>query len=102
MAGGPGGGPGSGAVTAPDRESEAGNAKAGRTVLNVGRKTFFWRNERWQDSTLTDELEKNVRRVERYSDEYFDLSQRFGKDAAKYLALEENVIVVLDGQAYEF
>ena len=56
----------------------------------------------WVDSTLTDEQEKNVRKIERFSPEYFDLVKRHGKDVAKYLAIEGDVTIVLDGQAYSF
>jgi Ca-activated chloride channel family protein len=73
-----------------------------RTVLNVGRKTFFWRQERWEDSTLTEEHLQHVRKIERYSSEYFDMVERFGKEFAQYLAVDETVVVVLDDTAYEF
>lgn len=72
------------------------------TVQQVGGKTFFYREQRWVDSTLTEEQEKSVRRVQRFSPEYFELINRYGKDAAKYLAIEGEVTVVLDGQAYAF
>lgn len=72
------------------------------TVQNVGSKTFFQRGGRWVDSSLTEELEKNVKKIERYSKEYFDLIVKHGKDAAKYLAIEGEVTVVLGGQAYSF
>lgn len=73
-----------------------------RTVQNVGSKTFFQRGGRWVDSTLTEEQEKNVKKVERFSKEYFDLIVKHGKDAAKYLAIEGEVTVVLGGHAYSF
>ncbi len=72
------------------------------TVLNVGKKTFFWRNDRWEDSTLTEKQLKNVKKLKRFSQEYFDLSVKLGKDAAKYLAIEGDVVVVLGDTAYEF
>ena len=72
------------------------------TIQNVGSKTFFYRNECWIDSTATEDRKKNARKITRYSDEYFELVTRYGKHVAKYLALEGHVIVVLDGQAYEF
>jgi hypothetical protein len=40
--------------------------------------------------------------VKRYSSEYFDLTTQFGQDAAKYLAIEGHVVVVLGDDAYEF
>ncbi|MEQ8785831.1 MAG: VIT and VWA domain-containing protein [Pirellulaceae bacterium] len=72
------------------------------TVRNVGSKTFFLRGGRWVDSAITDELAQNVREIERFSKEYFDLIDKHGKDAAKYLAIEGEVTLVLDGQAYTF
>jgi Ca-activated chloride channel family protein len=72
------------------------------TVQNVGSKTFFQRGGRWVDSSLSDEQEKKVQKVERYSKEFFDLVSKHGKDVAKYLAIEGDVTVVLGGQAYSF
>lgn len=72
------------------------------TVQNVGRKTFFKRGDRWIDSSVTEEQEKNVQKIERFSKEYFDLVSKHGKDAAKYLAIEGKVLLVLGGQAYEY
>ena len=72
------------------------------TIQNVGNKTFFYRNQCWIDSTATEDRKKNARKITRYSDEYFELVTRYGKHVAKYLALEGHVIVVLNGQAYEF
>jgi len=72
------------------------------TVQNVGEKTFFFRHDRWVDSTVTAEQEQQAKRIQRYSQEYFDVLSKHGKVAAKYLAMDGNVVVVLDGQAYEF
>jgi Ca-activated chloride channel family protein len=69
---------------------------------NVGKKTFFWRNKRWEDSVLTDAQLKGLKEVKLYSDEYFDLVSRHGKDVAKYLATDDNIVVVLAGKAYAF
>ena len=69
---------------------------------NVGKKTFFWRNQRWEDSVLTDAQLEGLKEVKLYSDEYFDLVSRHGKDVAKYLATDDNIVVVLAGKAYAF
>lgn len=84
------------------RKAEDDSEVTVRSVQNVGAKTFFQRGGKWVDSTLTEELEKNVKQVERYSKEYFDLIVKHGKDSAKYLAIEGEVMVVLGGQAYSF
>ena len=72
------------------------------TVINVGKKTFFRRQDRWEDSVLTEEQLRNLKHIERYSDEFFALSRQYGKEVAKYLALEGNVVLLLGDQAYEF
>jgi Ca-activated chloride channel family protein len=83
----------------PDEEDES---RVVQTVQNVGTKTFFLRNGRWVDSTLSEQQEKNVIQLTRYSTEYFDLIARYGSEVAKYLAIEGEVTVVLNGQAYAF
>ena len=73
-----------------------------QTVQNVGTKTFFLRQGRWVDSTLTEEQGKSVVNLVRYSPEYFDLITQHGFEIAKYLAMEGDVTVVLGEQAYAF
>ncbi len=72
------------------------------TVINVGSKTFFQRNGRWEDSALSDRQIQERKQIERYSDEYFALTKQYGNEVAKYLALEGQVLVLLGDQAYEF
>ena len=84
------------------KSAELGKSVAIHTIQNVGNKTFFYRNQCWVDSAATEASKKNARKITRYSDEYFELVTRHGKHVAKYLALEGHVIVVLDGQTYEF
>jgi Ca-activated chloride channel family protein len=71
-------------------------------VRHVGRKTFFFRGGRWVDSTVTDTQAARARRIERYSDDYFDLIERHGREVARYLALEEEVTIRLDDVVYAF
>ncbi len=51
---------------------------------------------------MTDEQLRHVQQIKRYSDAYFALLAQHGKDVAKYLALDGQVVVVLGNQAYEF
>jgi Ca-activated chloride channel family protein len=68
----------------------------------IGRKTFFERGGRLVDSSVTEEQEKGARKIERYSREYFDLIERHGKHVARYLALDEPVVINLGGETYEW
>jgi Ca-activated chloride channel family protein len=104
--GGFGGGAGAPAAGAAPmqalRKLEDDTPIAVTNVRQVGEKTFYFRNKKWVDSTVTEEQEKKVQQVKRYSPEYFELLSKFGKDFGKYAASDEEVVVVLDGQAYAF
>jgi len=58
------------------------------TVRNVGQKTYFRKDQRWQDSTVTPEQAKNAIRVVQFSKEYFDLAAAHGGMLAKYIAFD--------------
>ena len=68
----------------------------------IGSKTFYLRNGKWVDASVTAEQEKQAHEIKRFSDEYFDLATKHGKDVAKYLAIDEPVIIKLDGQVYSY
>ncbi len=87
-----------------DDATEAAEGQSGKSpaLITVGRKTFYRRGDRWVDAGVNEELEKKAVKVERFSKEYFDLIDRFGKDVAKYLAIEGPVTVEIDGKAYAF
>jgi len=68
----------------------------------IGRKTFFQRGDRLVDSTVTEAQEKSAKKIERYSPEYFDLIERYGKHVAQYLALDDPVCINLGGETYEW
>ncbi len=72
------------------------------TVKSVGAKTFFYRGDRWVDSSATEEQLKKPISVKRFSKEYFALVTKHGKDVAKYLAMEGKVVLRLDDVVYEF
>ena len=83
-------------------DAEAGEAVVVDTVRNVGQKTFFLRNGQWVDSSLTKEEEAKPQKLERFSKEYFELAEKLGRSGAQYLAIDDPVIVKLDGQAYQY
>lgn len=97
-----GGAGGQGAADEALETDALGGVGAAATVQTVGRKTFFKRENRWVDSSMSAEQERAAIKLTRYSDEFFDLISKHGKDAAKYLAIEGEVLVLLDGQAYAF
>lgn len=90
------------AGAAADVDSEESTVTNGQIVQTVGRKAFYKRGDRWIDSTVTEEQEKKLIRIERYSEDYFDLVEKHGKEVAQYLAMDEPVVIQIDGQAYAF
>lgn len=75
---------------------------AATNIRQLGRKTFFERGGRLVDSTVTADEEKSARKIERFSREYFDLMERYGKHVAQYLALDEPIVIKLGGETYEW
>jgi len=90
-----------GATIMTERE-EAERSKVAENVRRVGSKSFFRRGDRWVDSGIDEKNEKKAKKIKRFSDEYFELVDKHGKAVAKYLAFDEPVMLVLDGQVYEF
>ncbi|MCY2968420.1 MAG: VIT domain-containing protein [Planctomycetota bacterium] len=78
-----------------------GQISVARQVQNVGQKTFFFKENRWNDSTVTPEQAKTAQRVTQFSQEYFDLASANGGQLAKYLAFEEPLLVNLNGTIYQ-
>ena len=74
--------------------------KARQTVRNVGNRTFYLRQNQWVDSQVTPAQQQNARKVKQFSKEYFELARRYGRNMSQYLAMDEAVMINLDGQAY--
>ena len=85
-------------VRAADKDEEV----VLNTVKSIGTKTFFFRGDRWVDSSIDEEKLKDAKQVKRFSDAYFDLITKHGNDVAKYLAIEGKVVIQLDDAVYEF
>lgn len=75
-------------------------AEAAQSVRNIGNKAFYRRGRRWVDAAVTDEQERQARRVAQFSDEYFRLAKRHGHQFSQYLVFDEPLLVELDGEAY--
>ena len=82
-------------------QDAAGEVEVLESVRNVGQKTFFRKEQRWQDSTVTPEQAKNAVRVAQFSAEYFDLAASHGGTLAKYLVFDEPVLVNLGPKTYQ-
>ncbi|MGE5192203.1 MAG: hypothetical protein ACM3U2_06830, partial [Deltaproteobacteria bacterium] len=63
--------------------------------------TYFYKDQRWQDSTVTPDQAKNAKRIVQFSREYFDLAAAHGGTLAKYIAFDEPVLVNLGAVTYQ-
>ena len=82
--------------TAKDKKEVAANCR------QIGRKTFFQRGDKLVDSAVSAEQEKSAKKIDRYSREYFDLVEKYGQHVAQYLALDEPIVIDLDGETYSW
>lgn len=97
-------------AAAPTRLSTATadyfGARSGRdtaetpAIRQIGRKTFFRKQGRWEDASLTPEQKQQAVRVEQFSNEFFELVSRDRGRLAKYLTFDEPALMQLDGQTY--
>ncbi|MEI8374036.1 MAG: VIT and VWA domain-containing protein [Planctomycetota bacterium] len=79
-------------------QAEADQAQA--SVRNIGNRTFYRRQNQWVDSQVTPTQQQNARKVKQFSKDYFALANRYGRSMSQYLAMDEAVMLNLDGQAY--
>jgi Ca-activated chloride channel family protein len=102
VAGTAGGGMGAGGVLAlkPPVADGQINESAPATIRQIGSKTFFWKNDRWIDSTVTKEEDEKATVLTQLSDEYFNLARAQKAGNNQYLCLDEPVTVKLDGKVY--
>ncbi len=72
----------------------------GATVVQIGQKTFFRKDNIWKDSSIRAEDKKKVTRIVQFSKAYFDLAASHSGKLARYLVFEEAVLIQLEGQLY--
>ncbi|MDO5310001.1 MAG: VIT domain-containing protein [Planctomycetia bacterium] len=80
----------------------ADNNAPQQKMRNIAGKTFYFKNNRWIDASITEELEKALKPidVEQFSDDYFELIAKLGSDFAQYLTFDEPVDINYRGQIY--
>jgi Ca-activated chloride channel homolog len=70
-------------------------------VRQIGTKTFYFKNNRWVDSTVTPEEDSKASVIVQLSDAYFVLASSQKSECNQYLSLPEPVTVKLDGTVYQ-
>ena len=69
-------------------------------MFNLGTKTFFQKQGRWIDSTVTKSQEEQVIKLVQYSDAYFDVIRKLPAKDNQYFTLDGEMIVNIGGQTY--
>ena len=70
------------------------------TVRQIGAKTFYFKNARWVDSTVTPEEDAKAVKIAQFSDEYFRIARTQKAEYNQYLSQADPVTVKLEGTVY--
>ncbi len=90
--------PGLGDITVT--HDKDGRGRVVETVRQIGSRTFFRKEGRWIESTLTPEDEAKAVLIEQFSDDYFRLAGAQPSELNQYLTLPEEVTVRLADKVY--
>jgi Ca-activated chloride channel family protein len=76
-----------------------GRAPEGK-VRQIGAKTFYWKNQRWVDSSVTPDEDAKATVVTQLTDAYFQLARTQKAEYNQYLSQSEPITVKLDSTVY--
>jgi Ca-activated chloride channel family protein len=85
------------ALAADERE---GQAEAKARVRQIGSKTFYFKDNRWIDSTVKPEEDAKAKVIRQFSDEFFNLARSQSAELNQYLTFAEPVTLKLAGTVY--
>ncbi|TWT87400.1 von Willebrand factor type A domain protein [Pseudobythopirellula maris] len=83
-------------------DARSGRNRTADNIRQIAGKTFFLRDGKWVDSALDDEAIKNAESIERFGDAYFAFAREQGRAIGPYLAIEEPIVIEIDGRAYSW
>jgi len=89
-------------VRAKDAESlrkEARNEQG--TLRQIGSKTFFYKDNRWVDSSVKPDEDAKATRIAQFSEAFFQLARTQSAELNQYLTFTEPVTLKLAGQVYQ-
>lgn len=73
------------------------------TVRKIGDRTFYWKNNEWQEASLLQDgklKEIEITSVEQFSTQYFELSEKENGRWSVYLSIDEPVVVLIGDKAF--
>lgn len=73
-----------------------------QTVRRIGSRTFYWKNDEWQDSELAEQLKdidpKSIVTITQFTKPYFELASKNDGRWANFLSLDKPVLLKIDDQ----
>jgi Ca-activated chloride channel family protein len=90
----------SGRVLVEAEASRIDGQSAQSKVRQIGTKTFYFKNNRWVDSSVKPEEDAKAVKVVQFSDDYFRIARSQKAEYNQYLSQSEPVTVKLDGTVY--
>ena len=87
-------------MMAPSVSAQASQQKLNmsQNVRNIQNRTFFFKENQWVDSSLTEEQQKaKPQKIRQFSDEYFALIKA-NADIAPFMTFDEAVLLNVNGK----
>ena len=81
-----------------EQQGEAQNVQA--KLRQVGSKTFYFKENRWIDSTVKPDEDAKAKLIRQFSDDFFNLARSQSADLNQYLTFTEPVTIKLAGTVY--
>ncbi len=69
-------------------------------LRQVGSKTFYFKQNRWVDSTVQPDEDAKARRIRQFSDDFFNLARSQSAELNQYLTFTDPVTIKLAGTVY--
>ena len=85
-------------VLSMDQRGEAQQSQA--KLRQVGSKTFYFKENRWIDSTVMPEEDAKAKLIRQFSDDFFNLARSQSAELNQYLTFTEPVTIKLAGTVY--
>jgi hypothetical protein len=83
-----------------EAQLEAESRSAEAKVRQIGSKTFYFKGDRWIDSTVKPEEDAKAKRIRQFSEEFFKLARSQSAELNQYLTFTESVTLKLGEEVY--
>jgi Ca-activated chloride channel family protein len=84
----------------PEARLVSAGQQAQSNLRQIGSKTFYFKDNRWIDSTVKPDEDAKAKRIRQFSDEFFALARSQSAELNQYLTFTEPVTLNLSGAVY--